>query len=101
MALMADVNSTAERVPVWQCIGCGKIEGPRPCIGICEDRKTEFVYAYAYDESVAQAGALRRQAETLATLVRRLANITPRDGEWERSYRALQNEARQALAAIA
>ncbi|MBI3042566.1 MAG: hypothetical protein HYY78_07040 [Betaproteobacteria bacterium] len=29
-----------ERVAVWQCIGCGRIEGPQPCIGVCEDRRT-------------------------------------------------------------
>ena len=29
----------------WQCIGCGRIEAPQPCLGICEDRKVEFVYA--------------------------------------------------------
>jgi hypothetical protein len=29
---------SAERIKAWQCIGCGRIEGAQPCIGICEDR---------------------------------------------------------------
>ena len=32
----------------WQCIGCGRIEGPQPCIGVCQDRKVSFVCASDY-----------------------------------------------------
>ena len=96
---MESENRTAERIAVWQCIGCGKIEGPRPCIGICQDRKAEFVYAFEYDGAIAQVGRIRGQAEVLEALVRRLACTTPREGEWERSYHALQKQARQILAA--
>ena len=98
---MVDENASGERVTVWQCIGCGKIEGPQPCIGVCEDRKVEFVYAFLHDEVIAQAGLIRQHAKALEVLVRRLACTTPRDGEWERSYRALQNQARRILAALA
>jgi hypothetical protein len=73
-----------ERLKAWQCIGCGRIEGPQTCIGICQDRKVEFVYAAEYEE--------------LAALVTQLARATPREGEWERSYRALQARARALLA---
>jgi hypothetical protein len=100
VVLMASENVAVERIAVWQCIGCGKIEGPRPCIGICQDRKAEFVYAFEYDDVIAQVGRIRGQAEVLEALVRRLACTTPRDGEWERSYHALQNQARRALAAL-
>jgi hypothetical protein len=85
-------------VKAWQCIGCGKIEAPQTCIGICQDRKVEFVYAFEHEEALAQARDAQRRVEALAALVRRLAWATPRAGEWERSYRALQREARDALA---
>lgn len=94
-------NTTVNRVTVWQCIGCGKIELPEPCIDLCEDRKVEFVYANVYDRTVAQAELIRRRAEGLEALVRRLAHTTPRDGAWERSYRAFQSEATRALLALA
>ena len=86
-----------ERITAWQCIGCGRIEGAQPCVGICQDRKTDFVYASDYDAALTQLALARRQAENLATLVRQLAHTTPRKNEWERTYRALQARARQTL----
>ena len=74
---------SAERIKAWQCVGCGRIEGAQPCIGICQDRAAYFVYAEDYDE--------------IEALVRQLATVTPRDGEWERTYRALQQRARKLL----
>lgn len=86
-------------VKAWQCIGCGRIDAPQNCIGVCEYRKAEFVYAFEYEQVVAQATAAQRRADALEALVRQLAVTTPRAGEWERSYRALQEQARRALAA--
>ena len=85
-------------VKAWQCIGCGKIEAPQTCVGICQDRKVEFVYAGEHREAIARAEA---RARGLEAIVRQLAQTTPRDGEWERSYRALQESARLALAQFA
>ena len=50
-----------------------------------------------YDDAVAQVEASRREADALRALVRRFAWATPRDGEWERSYRALQGQALRAV----
>ena len=87
----------SERITAWQCIGCGRIEGAQPCVGICQDRKTDFVYASDHDAVLAQLALARQQAEILAALVRQLAYTTPRKDEWERTYRALQARARQTL----
>ena len=86
-----------ERITAWQCIGCGRIEGAQPCVGICQDRKTDFVYASDHDEVLAQLAFERGRAEILAALVRQLACTTPRKDDWERTYRALQVRARQTL----
>jgi len=86
-----------ERITAWQCIGCGRIEGAQPCVGICQDRRTEFVYASDYDALLAQLALERARAEALAALVRQLAYTTPRKDDWERTYRALQARARQNL----
>jgi hypothetical protein len=86
-----------ERIAAWECIGCGRIEGARPCVGICQDRKTDFVYASEHDEVLAQLALAHGRTAALATLVRQLAHTTPRNGEWERTYRALQARARQLL----
>ena len=87
-----------EYVKAWQCIGCGKIEAPQTCVGICQDRKIELVYAHEHRAALAGAQAALHE---LRGLVRQLASTTPRVGEWERSYRALQQRARLALAQTA
>ena len=91
----------AERVTVWQCIGCGRIEAPQPCIGVCQDRKVEMVYAADYAAVVAQLGHARAQGEALAAVVRQLAHTNPRPGECEHTYRALQARARGVLERLA
>ena len=82
-----------ERITAWQCIGCGRIEGAQPCVGICQDRRTDFVYACDHDEVLAQLTLARQRAEALAALVQQLACTRPRTGGWERTYRALQARA--------
>lgn len=83
-----------EYVHAWQCIGCGKIEAPQTCVGVCQDRKVALVYVAQYRDDVAQ---LQSRLDAAMLLVRQMATVTPRNGEWERSYRALQREARQVL----
>lgn len=90
-----------EHVKAWQCIGCGKIEAPQTCVGVCQDRRVEFVYAFEYEETLAALEAERRRANALETLVRQLVRTTPSEGGWERSYRAMQDQARKVLATLA
>ena len=90
-----------EYVKAWQCVGCGKIDAPAPCIGICEDRLVEFVYAVEHREALARMQSEAQRADVLIALVRRLANTKPADGQWERSFRALRDEARRTLRAVA
>jgi len=79
-----------ERITAWQCIGCGRMEGAQPCIGVCEDRRREFVYAEAFDAALARIGALE-------ALARAIAHTTPREGECARTWSALQARARRLL----
>jgi hypothetical protein len=88
-------------VKAWQCIGCGMIEAPQTCIGVCEYRRAELVYAFEHEQVLAQAAAALRRANALESLVRQLACTTPRQGEWERSYLALQDQARRVLPGLA
>ena len=79
-----------DRRTVWQCIGCGRIEDPRPCVGICQDRKEEYVLAADHDRALA----------LLRELARAIATTTPRAGECDRHWAALQQRARRALAGL-
>jgi hypothetical protein len=89
-----------EYVKAWQCIGCGTIEASQTCIGVCQDRKVEFVYAFEHEEALAQLKVAHQQVEVLEALVRRLARTNPHNDAWEHSYRALQEQAREILASI-
>jgi hypothetical protein len=77
-------------VSAWECVGCGRIEGPQPCLGVCQDRKREFVYAEDYD-------VLAARLEKLEAIVRQIATVKPRAGECERTFLALKGRARTAL----
>jgi hypothetical protein len=90
-----------ERMIAWQCMGCGRIEGAQPCIGICQDRKAEFVYAADYDQLASELAQARRQLDVLTAALRQIVVTTPRGNGWERNYRALQERARQILAELA
>ena len=87
-------------VEAWRCIGCGRIEAPKPCIGVCEDRKVRLVLAADHEAALARLSEAKAAAAGLEGLVRRLATAKPRAGAWERSYKALQAEAERALAAL-
>lgn len=88
----------SDPIKAWQCIGCGRIEAPQNCVGICQDRRVEFVYASEHADTERELAAIVRQRDALHSLVRRLAWSRPHDGDWERSYRALQTQARAVLA---
>ena len=71
-------DGEVERLPVWRCIGCGKIEAPQPCIGVCQDRKVDLVLADDYDDLADRLELARQAARAAMALVRRLAWTTPR-----------------------
>ena len=78
------------RRKVWECVGCGRIDDPRPCVGICRDEKVEYVPAEEHDRAMA----------ALLGVVRTIAATTPRTGEAERHWKALQSRAREAIASL-
>ena len=79
-----------ETIEGWRCIGCGKVDAPRPCIGVCEDRRVELVLAQDYAELAWRVGELE---EALALIAR----VTPKSEQLEASWLALQARARKLL----
>jgi hypothetical protein len=84
----------------WQCIGCGRIEAPQTCIGVCQDRKIVMVGIEEHQQALAAAAVLRDQLQEVRALLSRLALSTPRGGQWEQSWRALQLQARSLLTSL-
>ncbi|HEY2864328.1 MAG TPA: hypothetical protein VGK37_11980 [Casimicrobiaceae bacterium] len=89
-----------EYVKAWQCIGCGRLEAPQTCIGVCRDQRVDFVYASDHEEVLTQLHVAQRNLRLATAVLRTLGSTTPHDDEWKRSYCALQGQAREALAAI-
>lgn len=90
----------SDNAKAWQCIGCGSVEAPQTCIGICQDRKVEFVYAQEYEGALTQLDAVRGRASALEAFARRLAQTKPHDAAWEDCYRRFQEEARGLLTTL-
>ena len=85
------------RIEAWQCIGCGRIEAPQNCIGVCQDKKVELVDARSFDELERRLNAEQAISKRLLGLVQQLAWSKPRADAYERSYLALQAQARAVL----
>lgn len=80
-------------IKAWECIGCGRVEAPQPCLGICQDRAVELVHAEAYRR-------LKGDNAKMRELILRLARTSPREGAWESGYRALQKRAAELLSRL-
>lgn len=84
-------------IQAWQCIGCGKVEAPQTCIGVCRDRKVTLVGMATHQQALDQIQRLYAELERARTILARLAHVQPRDGQWEASWRALAHQARGVL----
>jgi len=78
------------RIKVWRCVGCGRIDHPQPCLGICRDAKAELVDAVDYEAAESRIAALE-------ALLRRIAFTTPCPGETAGAWHAFQRDARALL----
>ena len=89
--------SPAKTVIVWRCPDCGGLDAPQPCLDVCIWRPADWVDATSYESERSRAASDREVEQSLAGLLRMLASATPRDGQWERSWRAFQSQARLAF----
>ena len=92
-----ELLSPAETVIVWRCQDCGGVDAPQPCIDVCIWSPADWVDATSYESERSRAAFDREVEQSLAGLLRRLAFATPRHGQWERSWRAFQSQARLAF----
>ncbi len=79
-----------EIIESWQCIGCGKIDVDRSCVGICQDQKVQLVL-------VADFNRLLSRNKKLESIVRRLVLAKPHPDTWEESFKALQTPSSRLL----
>jgi hypothetical protein len=92
-----EVVASAEARVVWRCPECGGLEAVQPCIGVCIWRPLDWVEVDAFETERAQVLRDIELERSLLGLLRRFARVTPRDGEWERNWRAFGAEAGQIV----
>jgi hypothetical protein len=84
----------------WQCIGCGRVEAPQTCLGVCQDRKVLLIGKAAHEQALAEAAHLRALLATTAAKLARFARCTPHPDRHEAAFVALQVEVRELHAAL-
>ncbi|MBE2210414.1 MAG: hypothetical protein IAE66_02310 [Xanthomonadaceae bacterium] len=77
-------------IEAWKCVGCGRLQAERPCIGVCSDRRIELVEAADYAE-------LAWRVEQLEAALALIAHVTPKHEALPASWLALQARARTLL----
>jgi|SRR5271166_4941611 len=87
-----ELPARAETVIVWRCEDCGGVDAPQECIDVCIWGPADWVDAGSYESERSRAVVDREVEQSLAGLLRRFAFATPRDGQWERSWRAFQSQ---------
>jgi hypothetical protein len=92
-------DDPAERLAVWSCGCCGRMEAEAPCVGICTDVRLEVVRGDVHDEVRAHLEAVDARLRDLTALVRQVAFVTPRAGQWDATFRVLQARARRGARA--
>ena len=94
-----DWDEPPELATTWWCAGCGGIDAPQPCLGICIWRRVEWVNATLSEKERPRNLADRDAERCLRLLLRSVAWVTPRSGQWERGWRVVETQARQTLRA--
>ena len=93
-APQAAPDEPAHVATTWWCPRCGGIDAPQPCIGVCVWRPVEWVRAERYAAARTRADTARESERRLRSVLRTVATVTPRAGQWEQSWRALEGQAR-------
>lgn len=89
-----------DHIEAWRCVGCGRIEAPQSCIGVCRDQKVNLIPSEEYEAVIFALETMREQLSSMQEIISRLAFVTPHTGKWESTYRILQQQARTALAKL-
>ena len=89
-----------DTIEAWQCIGCGRVEAPQTCIGVCRDRKVQLVGLADFEQARAEAEALREQLADVHARLQRFALAKPNEGRWEAAWQALQAQLREVLGTL-
>lgn len=86
-----------EPIDGWQCIGCGRVDAPRPCIGVCQDKRVALVSTADYALLEQRFDELERSHAELRAFLGLISQVRPSRNGWEKSFLAMQAQARALL----
>lgn len=98
---MNDSAAMPAMIQAWRCVGCGRIEAPQPCIGVCQDRKVMVVDIHEHERVLRETAQLHHRIDALRMLLARFTRAQPRGEGWADAWEQLQAQARKALDADA
>jgi hypothetical protein len=92
-----DIQESPEYIPVWQCIGCGRIEAPQTCIGVCRDNKVLFIDKDTHERALAEIARVREELTSVRERLLKFSQCSPKNGLFEQTFVALQAELRDVV----
>lgn len=95
--LAVALATTPEPVVAWWCPGCGGLDAPAPCIGVCARRPAQWATLHALNRLRASAADRLEEERRLAGAVRAIAFTHPRTGQESRHRQALREQAARVL----
>lgn len=87
-------------VDAWQCIGCGRIEMPQTCIGVCRDRKVQLIGRETHEQALRQVARLEHLLSATRSRLVRFAQCSPHAGESDSTFAALKQQLRELIAEL-
>lgn len=100
---MDDLATWTEQIEIiegWRCIGCGRVEASRPCLGICQDRRARLVELDNLVAALGRAETSDACASALTHFVRLVATTRAKPGGEEATLTALRIRAQALLASV-
>lgn len=79
-----------QTIEAWKCVGCGRLQADRPCIGVCTDKRVELIEA-------TDCAELIWRIEQLESVLGLIARVTPKPEALAENWQALQVRASALL----
>jgi len=95
------VEPDVEIIQAWGCPNCGRIDAPKPCLGICIRRPGMVADVMEYRQLAARSEEAATADRLLSGLAHIVASVTPRPGREELTMATLRSRAGELLGRLA
>jgi len=89
-----------QSISAWRCTGCGRIEAPQPCLGVCHDEAVELVSADEFNALRERYRRVARDNARMRALLVRIRSTRPRPAGVQATWVSAQRQAQTLLSEI-